>query len=130
MANFKIKIDLLKLSGAFIQNLKGKTTTKRCVIIPVDDNDGIYVGEKGCYLNAVAFELREPRYTDTHFIKADLTKERRESMTEDERNAVPILGGLHAIEAQRAQEPAAAPNTGVATAAVPQTGEQVDDLPF
>ena len=129
MANYRIKIDLLKLKGAFVHDLQGKAATKRCVIIPVDA-DGVFLGEKGCYLNTVAFEMREPRFNDTHFVKADISKERREAMTEDERNAVPILGGLHAIEAQRAQEEAAAPNTGVATAAVPQTGEQVDNLPF
>lgn len=34
MANYGIKIDLLKLKGAFMKNLQGKTATKRCIIIP------------------------------------------------------------------------------------------------
>ena len=99
MANYGIKIDLLKLRGAFMKNLQGKTATKRCIIIPVDDCDGIYLGEKGCYLNMTAIEMQEPKYTDTHCIKVNLPKEQREAMTEDERNAIPILGGLHAVEA-------------------------------
>lgn len=103
MANYGIKIDLLKLKGAFMRNLQGKAATKRCLIIPVDDCDGIYLGEKGCYLNMTAIEMREPRYNDTHCIKPDIPKEQREAMTEEQRNEVPILGGLHAIEVQPQQ---------------------------
>ena len=101
MANYGIKIDLLKLRGAFMRNLQGNTMVKRCQIIPVDDVDGIYVGEKGCYLNMTAIAMQEPKYTDTHCIKENLSKEQREAMSEDERNALPILGGMHAIEAKQ-----------------------------
>lgn len=102
MANYGIRIDLLKLKGAFMRNLQGKTATKRCLIIPVDDCDGVFLGEKGCYLNMAAIEMREPKFNDTHCVKVEIPKERREAMTEEERNAVPILGGLHAIEAKQA----------------------------
>ena len=56
--NYSIKIDCLKLNGAFMKNLTGKTATKRCLIIPVDDNECMYLGEKGCYLNIVGYELQ------------------------------------------------------------------------
>lgn len=102
MANYGIRIDLLKLKGAFMRNLRGKTSTKRCIIIPVDDCDGVFLGEKGCYLNMTAISLREPKYNDTHCIKVDIPKEQREEMTEEARNAIPIIGGLHAIEVKRA----------------------------
>ena len=102
MANYGIKIDLLKLKGAFMRNLQGKTETKRCLIIPVDDCDGVFLGEKGCYLNVTAIEMREARYSDTHCLKVNLPKEQREAMTEEDRNAIPILGGMHAIEAKQA----------------------------
>lgn len=102
MKNYGIKIDLLKLKGAFMRNLQGKAETKRCLIIPVDDCDGIYLGEKGCYLNMTAIEMQEPKYTDTHCIKVNIPQEQREAMTEEERNAIPILGGLHAIEVKQA----------------------------
>ena len=101
MKNYGIKIDLLKLKGAFMRNLQGKAETKRCLIIPVDDCDGIYLDEKGCYLNMTAIEMQEPKYTDTHCIKVNIPQEQREAMTEEERNAIPILGGLHAIEAKQ-----------------------------
>lgn len=102
MANYSIKLDLLKLKGATVRNLQGRTATKRCLIIPVDECDGMFLGEKGCYLNLTAIEMREPKYSDTHCIKPDLPKEKREQMTEEEQNAVPIIGGLHAIEKQQA----------------------------
>lgn len=96
--NYGIKIDLLKLKGAFMRNLQGKSATKKCIIIPVDDCDGMFLGEKGCYLNMTAIEMQNPQYTDTHCIKPDIPKEQREAMSEEQRNAIPIIGGLHAIE--------------------------------
>lgn len=102
MANYGIKLDLLKLKGATVRNLQGRTATKRCLIIPVDECDGMFLGEKGCYLNLTAIEMQNPKYNDTHCIKPEISKERREAMTEEEQNAVPIIGGLHAIERQQA----------------------------
>ena len=124
MANYGIKIDLLKLKGAFMRNLQGKAATKRCLIIPVDDCDGVYLGEKGCYLNMTAIEMREPRYNDTHCIKPDIPKEQREAMSEEEQKAIPILGGLHAIEAQ-VQQMAVSGTIGQSAFAPDD-----DDLPF
>lgn len=94
MENYSIKIDLLKLKGAFMRNLKGTNETKRCLILPVDDCDGVFLGEKGCYLNMTAIGLTEPKFKDTHCVKVNIPKEQREAMTEEERNAIPILGGL------------------------------------
>ena len=45
MSNFGIKIDLLKLKNSFVTNIKGKTATKRCLVIPIDDS-GVFLGEK------------------------------------------------------------------------------------
>lgn len=103
MANFGIKLDLLKLRGAFMRNLKGQTATKRCLIIPVDECDGIFLGEKGVYLNLTAIEMQNPQFNDTHCIKPDIPKEQREAMTPEEQKAIPILGGLHAIAVQQSQ---------------------------
>ena len=97
MSNFGIKVDLLKLNGAFMKNLVGKTATKRCIIIPVDDNPSMYLGDKGCYLNMTAIELENPQYKDTHMLKGDLPKETRETMTEEQQRTLPILGNLRPI---------------------------------
>lgn len=100
MFNFNIRLDLLRLQGAFTRNLKGKTATKRCLIIPIDDNPGMFLGEKGCYLNAVANETQNNQYGDTHIVKPDLPKEVRERMTEDERHNQPILGNMRPMQPQ------------------------------
>ena len=73
MGNFSIKEDLLKLKGAFITNFKGRTETKRCLVIPVDDS-GLYVGEKGVYLNLTAIEMENPQFKETHCIKQSLVR--------------------------------------------------------
>ena len=123
MSNFSISIDLLKIQGAFLRNLKGKTATKKCIIIPVEEHQGLYVGEKGCYLNLTAIEMREPKDRDTHCIKPNLPKDEREAMTEEEQRALPILGGLHAIEAHQQEV-----GGQVDASSIIDTSE--DDLPF
>lgn len=102
MPNYGIKIDLLKLKGASVMNIQGRTAKKRCLIIPVDECDGMFLGEKGCYLSLTAIEMQNPKYNDTHCIKPDIPKEQREAMTEEQQAAIPIVGGLHAIERQQA----------------------------
>lgn len=123
MSNFGMKIDLLKLKGAFLRNLQGKTSTKRCIIIPVDDCDGMYLGEKGCYLSMTGIEMQEPKFNDTHCIKVDIPKERREAMTEDEIRNIPIIGGMRAIE----RKPQTMAVTGTFTS---DNFADDDDLPF
>lgn len=122
--NYGIRIDLLKLKGAFMRNLQGRSATKKCIIIPVDECDGMFLGEKGCYLNMTAIEMQNPQYSDTHCIKPYIPKEQREAVTEEQRNAIPILGGLHAIERQPQQM--AVSTTIGADAFAPDD----EDLPF
>lgn len=122
MTNFSIKADLLKIKGAFLTNLKRKTAVKRCLVIPIDEA-GLYLGEKGCYLNMTAVEMREPKYDDTHVIKVSVPKEQYNAMSEDERRRIPILGGMRAIEIQQAQMPI--DNTIDNSSLVDE-----DDLPF
>lgn len=75
MQNFGIKIDLQKLRNAFLRVFKGKTATKRCIVIPIDDNPAIFLGEKGCYLNLTAIELVNPQYkTLTVSVEISLTR--------------------------------------------------------
>lgn len=124
MANYGIRIDLLKLQGAFMRNLKGTTATKKCIIIPVDDSDAIFLGEKGCYLNMTAVELKEPQYNDTHCIKGDIPKEKREAMSEEERRAQPIIGGMRPIEVKQQQMPVNG------TLGQDNFADNDDDLPF
>lgn len=123
MANYGIRLDLLKLKGAVVRNLKGRTDTKRCLIVPIDECDGMFLGEKGCYLNLMALEMQNPKYQDTHCIKPEIPRDKREAMTEEERNAIPIIGGLHAIEQTQ--------NTMQVNSSIGvESFEQEEDLPF
>ena len=118
--NLGIKIDALKFKGAFMRNLTGKTATKRCLIIPVDDNANIFLGEKGCYMNFTAVEVQNPQYGDTHLIKGDIPKEVYEKMSDEERNAQPIFGNVRPIK----------PREMAVTGSISMDEEQLDDLPF
>lgn len=121
--NYDIRVDLLKLNNAFMRNMTGRTATKRCLIIPVDDNPSIFLGEKGCRLCLTAIESANQQYGDTHFIKGDLPKEVREGMTEEQVKALPILGNMRPIKPKQMQV------TGTVSMDAPE-GQQQDDLPF
>ena len=97
--------------------------------MPIDDNhlfesvneDGSL---KAVYLDLNAFALREPKYEQTHIVKQSLPKDVRESMTKEQLDAMPILGGM---------KPLVNPSANTATASnVPfaQPTEDDSDLPF
>ena len=117
--NQSIKINLTKLNGASLLNLKGSTATKQCLVIPIEGS-GLFVGEKGVYLNCSAFELHEIKYGQTHLVKLSLDKEVWESLSDEQRNAQPILGGIKQLVSLTMQ-----PTETVEIA----TGEG-EDLPF
>lgn len=124
MANYSIKTDLLKIRGAFLTNIKGKTATKKCLVIPIE-NSGLFVGEKGIYLNLTATEMQEPKYGDTHFVKVNLDKEAYNALTDEERQAIPIIGGMREIEPKQRTV------LVTRTVEISQPGEDYpDDLPF
>lgn len=108
-----------------MRNLKGATATKRCLIIPVDECESIFLGEKGCYLNMTGIEMENPQFNDTHCIKGDLPKELREQMTKEQIRDLPILGGMKPLQ----PKPKATMQVG---GEVPfqQMDADGDDLPF
>lgn len=122
MANYKIKIDLLKLNGAFVKDIQGETTTKRCLCLPLDDAS-LYAGKKGIYLNLTAFETQNPQYGDTHYLKANLTYDQYQALSEEERKNRPIVGNMGERLQATEQASPATDNTNVNTSSE-------DDLPF
>ena len=96
--NYGIRIDLQKLHNAFLRNFTGKSATKRCICIPIDDNPEIYLGEKGCYLNVTANETEKSQYADTHYVKGNIPREVYDKLTEEQRKAIPILGNMKPIQ--------------------------------
>lgn len=122
MANYSIKADLLKLTGAFVTNIKGKTATKKCLCIPIEES-GMFLGKQGCYLNLTAIEMQNPQFSDTHCLKVSYDREVYERMTDEEKNSQPIVGGLH--ELKKKQQAAVD-----LSAANPYFAETTEDLPF
>ena len=122
MANYSIKTDLLKIKGAFVTDIKGKTATKRCICIPIDES-GLFLGKQGCYLNTTAIEMQNPRFGDTHCLKVKFDREVYERMTDEEKAAQPIIGGLHELK----RKPQAAVDLPTGNNQIVDTG---DDLPF
>ena len=115
--NQSIKLDLLKLKGAAVVNLKGKTATKRCLVIPIEDAQ-LFLGQKGCYLNLTAIEMQNSQYGNTHCVKQSYDRSVYDAMTEEERNAQPIIGSVRPL---MKQAPAIEASNIVANE---------DDLPF
>lgn len=125
MENYEIKINLLKLEGAQIK--MGKDG-KNYFFVPVDEA-GIYHNEKSCYLDLIAFENKNSQYGDTHFLKQSVTKEKYNSMSDEQRKQAPIIGNMKIKEGKRAVFPE--PNTVQQSQSFYQSQPQNDEeLPF
>ena len=108
MSNYNLTIALTKLKGAKVMEIQGKTCTKTCVVIPIDNEEGTvrdsYEGKidglptmkslEDVQLNLTAFEFREKKYGQTHGIKASFSKKRLERMREEELRSMPFVGNM------------------------------------
>lgn len=133
MDNLNIDLNLLKFENAFITDIQGKKEVKRCVCIPVAEND-IFVSvdqqtgrAKAAYLHMTAWKSREEKYGQTHYITQSFSKEYREAHPNMERK--PILGNGKPVETKEVSQQ-------VQPQYQPPVGENVtlsesdDDLPF
>ena len=109
MSNYNIRIALTKIKGAKVMEIEGKTCKKKCVVIPIDSEEGSVVNSydaktpdgltttkflNDVFLNLTAFEFREKKFGQTHGIKVSFSKKRMESMAEDELKQMPFIGNL------------------------------------
>ncbi len=138
--NLTGKINLMQLKNACIVSVKGNTTTKQGVFIPIVDND-IFIprdeggAPKGAYLDIKIWENRQPgKFGDTHAIRPSISQKAREAMGEEQYReavkALPYIGNLRPIESNGGgsapqQQPQAIPTAE----AEPDAGGN-DDLPF
>jgi hypothetical protein len=97
MSNLNINLNLRALKNTLIVNVPGKTTTKKCLAIPIEDNE-LFVGEKGIYLNLTAWENDKLSDGKTHLVKQSFSKKMRDAMTDEERKNIPILGNTKPFE--------------------------------
>ena len=123
-------LDLLKLRNACVATL-GNQTKKRCVVIPIDDNDLYVKCEDGStkprsvYLGVSLWERNQAsQYGHTHYAKQSFSKAFRENPDNKELlDNAPFLGDFKPIVRTRAPQQFAAPQMEVS-----QGGQ--DDLPF
>lgn len=94
--NYNIRLNLSALDSAAVLNIQGKEAKKRCIVIPIEDND-MFEGEKGVYLDIAASEVKEPKYGDTHVLKVSLSKERYNALSDEEKKKIPIIGNMKPI---------------------------------
>ena len=130
MSNFSAKLNLMKLKKTSIMQIQGREQTLRCLVIPVEENH-LFISTdnannpKSAYLDINCYELRAPKYEETHMIKQSLGKEVRQNMSEEELRAIPIIGGMKPIDYEQRN---AAANCN-ATFAQPLT-DNLEVLPF
>jgi hypothetical protein len=83
MSRINGKLNLMNLKAS-IMNIKGKLGPVECIVLPIELNK-LFKGEKGIYLDLIAFEIEKPKEgnKDTHLVKQSFSKEEREKMTEE-----------------------------------------------
>lgn len=108
MSNYNLRIALTKIKGAKVMEIEGRTCTKKCVVIPIDNEEGTivdaYEGKidgipswkplDDVQLNLTAFEFKEKKYGQTHGVKAQFSRRRMEKMTEDQLRSMPFVGNM------------------------------------
>ena len=104
MSNYNFKLDLSKFEGFGKVTLTGKSgQAKRCVVLPIEDNQ-IFEGEKGTYIDLVCFETPNSEY-GSHMVTLSKTKEEQEREKQTgERVRKPIVGNLKPFGNKAAEE--------------------------
>lgn len=94
MATIVGKINLSSLKHV-IEKRKGKNGEITSLVIPIEANH-LFLSEKGnCYLDVIAFDLKNPKDNQTHILNQSFSKEVREKFTEEENKNRPPLGSLN-----------------------------------
>lgn len=91
--NLRIRINLGALKASGVATLQGKSGSKKCLIIPIEDNH-LYQGTKGVYLDLIGWRNDKLSDGGTHLIKQSLPKEVRDQMDEKARFELPTLGNI------------------------------------
>ena len=95
----------MRLPKVAVMNVGGEA----CIVLPIKRND-LYVSMddrgkvKAVYLDLVHFENREPsQYGDTHMVKQSHSKEYRQTQSDEQRKAEPIIGNTRPMQAPTVQ---------------------------
>lgn len=135
MANISSRINLTLLKHVR-REMTGQGGKKiDCLIIPIDENH-LYKGEKGVYLDLTSIEIKDkskqaPGQKDTHLIKQSFSREFYDSLTDEQKQAFPILGNTIDWSKVAPSEPQPQTSSSLSESAIDQyQDEKEDDLPF
>lgn len=93
MSRISTKLNLAALKNAVIIK-HGKNKDVDCVLIPIEQNK-LFRSEKGAvYLDLIGFDFNNTKENskDTHLVKQSFSKEYLDTLSEDEKKSLPILG--------------------------------------
>lgn len=95
MGRISVKINLAALKNAAIIT-SGKNKDVDCILIPIEQNHLFRGKENAVYLDVIGFETapEKRKGKDTHMAKQSLDKKVLDAMTDEEKNALPILGNF------------------------------------
>ena len=136
MANISSRINLTLLKHVR-REMTGQNGKKIDVlIIPIEENN-LYKGEKGVYLDLTSIEIKDkskqqPGQKDTHLIKQSLPSDLYNSMTDEQKQSMPILGNTIDWSKVSPSEPQPQQSTELSQSVVDQYNDDSEDgdLPF
>lgn len=67
------------------------------------DKESLYKGEKGTYMTLDVLEVKNSKYGDTHMVKQVLSKEKYQSLSDEQKKQIPILGNMSPSKFQPVQ---------------------------
>lgn len=128
MANkIQVKIDAMKIRGAFQCRIQGRTAAKQCICISLEH---FYHGKDGAeYLDFVGYEDERQSYGRLYSLKQSLNREEYEQLKASGEQ-LPFCGDIKRLDSQQQTQaaPAAQPAPEVSPALAELQAE--DDLPF
>lgn len=93
MNNFILKINLKKFRNAFEQTIRFGNVEKRCLCIPLQDNDMEEKGN-GIYYTALCYYAEHGDFTGKHYIKQYIKSDDFDMMPEEFKSRYEIIGQL------------------------------------
>jgi hypothetical protein len=95
MGNISVKINLTQFHSVIKTMPTQSGDLIECVVLPIGKNH-FFKGDKGVYVDLIAFELKQKKegIKDTHSIKQSFPKDYLDKLSQDEKNALPFIGGL------------------------------------
>ncbi|MBQ7280579.1 MAG: hypothetical protein IJR13_07660 [Bacteroidales bacterium] len=93
--SYAIKVNLTSLKGATICPIRGRHSTKKCLVIPIEDA-GLVEGPRGLYLllNATEYAVIQDW---THVLRQTMKKDEYKALTLEQRKSLPNLGVMREI---------------------------------